>query len=240
VAKLSWDNANRVSPHETRLSVMWFAWAIMILWNLLIAVQGVVWFRWIDRLPLAELPLRFDAGARRMALWGTLAIAALFAVYVGLTQVAGVTAWRWNAGAVPAMVLLVALVTALAGFGEEFLFRGYLLQTLSHFGPRTAAVVSSIIFAAIHAVTGRFSPLDQLALFLHGYTFALLTLRFRSIWPGLIIHFMYNGLTCLVWMGSGEASLLAFEGSLGWTKWAFKGLMVVPLLLLARRVGPRE
>lgn len=152
----------------------------------------------------------------------------------------GITTWSWNGNFALSSMVLTTLVTAAAGFGEEILFRGYLLQTLSHYGTRTAALVSSIIFAMVHMLTGRVDPLDQLALFLHGYMFAVMTQRTKSIWPGLVIHFVYNGLTCLVWMGSAESSLLLFDGSLGWTKWAFKALMVVPFLLAARLLRTSE
>jgi membrane protease YdiL (CAAX protease family) len=84
----------------------------------------------------------------------------------------------------------------------------------------------------MHMLVGRVSPLDQFALFLHGLLFAILAQRSRSLWPGVIIHFVYNGLTSLVWSGSSSTALLAFDGSLGWTKWAFKAAMVVPYLLL--------
>lgn len=215
----------------------WFAWAIMFLWQPIMALQGVIFYRWVDRRPLAGFPLRFDGLARRAALWGTVLTVALMAAYVGLTQVAGVADWHWNAGFVPSAMILSALLTASAGFGEEFLFRGYLMRTLAHYGPRASALISSVIFALVHAITGRVHPLDQFALFLHGYFFAVLAQRTKSLWPGVTLHFVFNLLTSLVWTGSDTNALLDFDGSLGWTKWAFKAAMALPYLLLIRSLA---
>jgi membrane protease YdiL (CAAX protease family) len=218
----------------------WFAWTAGIGFNLIIILQALAHTCWVDRRPLSDFPLRFDRKARTTALWGAILSVALLAVYVGLTQAAGVVSWRWNTGFLPLTTFLAALLTAMAGPGEEFLFRGYLMRTLGTYGPRASALLSSIIFALAHMLTGRVNPLDQFALFLHGYLFARLAQRTKSLWPGIVIHFVYNALTSLVWAGNGDATLFAFDGSLGWTKWAFKAAMVIPFFVLIHLIYGRE
>ncbi|HLO01812.1 MAG TPA: type II CAAX endopeptidase family protein [Symbiobacteriaceae bacterium] len=210
----------------------WYAWVMMLAWQPLMALQGIVWHRFVDKRPLAELPWRWDGGARRAALWGSLLTILLMAAFVGLTAMTGLTTWRWNSATLPITAILFTLLTASAGFGEEIMFRGYVMRTLGHLGARWAAVLSSVIFALMHTTTGRINPLDLLALFLHGYFFALLAQRTKSVWPGMIIHFLYNGLTCLVWANNLDASPLLFDGNLTVVKWVYKAAMVIPYLLM--------
>lgn len=219
----------------------WFAWTIALLWSPIMALQALVFHRWVDGRPLSEFPLAFDHKARKAAVLSSVLALALMLAYVGLTQVTGVTHWRWNAGFDPLSTLLTTLVVASAGLGEEFLFRGYVMRTLGHYGPKAAALLSSVVFALMHMVTGRTSPLEQVSLFLHGYLFAVLFRRSKSVWPGLVFHFVYNGLTSVIWSGGTDTALLSFDGSLGWTKWAFKGAMIIPCLLLVRWIyGKKE
>ncbi len=219
----------------------WFAWAIALAWSPVFMLgQAMISYRWIDRRPLSELPLGFDRKAAQTAVWGSLLALALLLAYVGITQVTGVTTWHWNPGFAPAATILAALVTASAGIGEEFLFRGYVDRTLGHYGPKVSAILGAAVFAIAHMFTGRVNPIDQLALFLHGYLFVTIYRRTKSIWPSLIIHFVYNGLTSLIWTGDANTALLGFDGSLGWTKWAFKAAMVIPFFLLVRVIYGKE
>lgn len=210
----------------------WFAWLIAFCWQPVMGLQGILFFHWVDKRPLSELPVSFDRRARQSAIWGALLSIGLLFAYVGITHITGVATWRWNDGFAPTATLLAALITAMAGFGEEFFFRGYLLRTLGEYGPRVGLISSSLVFALMHMITGRVAPLDQLALFLHGLFFATLAQRTKSLWPGVITHFVYNFFTSVVWTGDPNTALLAFDGSLGWTKWAFKAAMVIPLFLM--------
>lgn len=62
--------------------------------------------------------------------------------------------------------------------------------------------------------------------------FAVLAKRSKSLWPGMVIHSVYNAITSLVWTCDANTALLLFDGQLGWTKWLFKAAMAVPYLLL--------
>lgn len=210
----------------------WWAWVAVLPVNPLFAVQALLFFRFVDRRKLSEFALRWDERARQAALWGALISAVMLGGFVALTQAAGVTHWSWNTGFDPASMVLTALLTAVAGFGEEFLFRGYIMETLQPYGRTGAILLSSVFFALMHTVTGRTNPWDLLALFLHGLFFAILATRSRSVWPGVIIHCVYNGLTALVWTGDPHTALLAVDVIPVALKWAYKGVIIVPLLAM--------
>lgn len=210
----------------------WYAWVIAFTLQPLFVVQAILFTRWVDRRPLTDLPVGFDGLARQTALWGVLLTVGLMAAFIGLTQATGITSWSWNTAYAPAATFLAALLAASAGLGEEFLFRGYLLRTLSKYGPRAAAILSSVVFALMHMIVGRFNPFDLVALFTHGILFAILTQRSKSLWPAVIIHAAYNFLTSVVWSGSETTALLAFDGSIVAAKWLFKASMVIPYLAM--------
>lgn len=218
----------------------WFAWCIALSLQPLFVLQAVLFTRWVDRRPLTDLPLGFGGHVKKTTIWGVILTVGMMAVYVGFTGMAGVTTWHWNSGFAPAATVLAALMAATAGFGEEFLFRGYIMRTFDSYGPRVALIVSSLAFALIHTVVGRVNPLDLLALFLHGMLFGILAQQTKSLWPGITIHFVYNALTSVVWSGSATTALLAFDGSLGWTKWAYKAAMVIPYLLMVWLINQRR
>ncbi len=82
----------------------------------------------------------------------------------------------------------VFLVLSLAaGQGEELVFRGYLLAVLTPVfsGPWTAALVSSMAFAILHAYQGRVGIVRSGVL---GFLFAALLIETGSLWPLVILH----------------------------------------------------
>jgi hypothetical protein len=85
--------------------------------------------------------------------------------------------------------LLFATVVV-APVTEEVFFRGFVFAGLrSRYDWRWAAAISSLLFAAAHLQLTFFIPA-----FLLGYLFAFLYQRSDSIWPGMILHAVVNGL----------------------------------------------
>jgi membrane protease YdiL (CAAX protease family) len=77
-----------------------------------------------------------------------------------------------------------------APIAEEIIYRGYILQALlARFSPLTAAVLSSLIFASVHVAIG---PGMVIYLFLGALIPAFLYIRFRSIYPCVLMHFLNN------------------------------------------------
>lgn len=85
-------------------------------------------------------------------------------------------------------VIGICLATlVIAPIGEEIIYRGYVFQALlARFSPPLAAILSALIFASIHVVIG---PGMVVYLFLGGLIPAFLYIKFRNIYPCVLMHF---------------------------------------------------
>lgn len=87
----------------------------------------------------------------------------------------------------------MGLALILQGFPEEFIFRGWLMQSLRH-RPMLALAVSSLVFGAIHIVSqsGAHSGGEQAIYMVHAAAFGAcagaLLLATRSVWTAVGIH----------------------------------------------------
>jgi membrane protease YdiL (CAAX protease family) len=71
---------------------------------------------------------------------------------------------------------------------EEIFFRGFLFAGLRQgYGWQKAALISSIVFSISHMDLAALIPTFAL-----GFAFAYLYQQARSIWPGIIMHFLVN------------------------------------------------
>jgi len=97
-----------------------------------------------------------------------------------------------TAGTPGRVVWLLALVALTPAICEEFLFRGVLLAgTRRHSTPLKVILLNGFIFGAFHvpsATIYRLLPSATLGILL-----AWVVLRTRSIWPGMLMHFVNNG-----------------------------------------------
>lgn len=91
-------------------------------------------------------------------------------------------------GIVPLLILLFtgALLTPL---GEELVFRGVIANALNRHSAGIGIVGSALIFAAAHGPSVIFFNA-----FLIGILTAVLFRRTLSIWPGFVVHVVFNGL----------------------------------------------
>ena len=103
-------------------------------------------------------------------------------------------------GNLPNLIINVVAVWFTAGFVEEFLFRGYLMNRLIDLqGKQTklawviALVCSAVIFALPHSYQG---PAGMLKVAVYGLLFgvAFLTVR-RNLWPLMIAHALMDTLS---------------------------------------------
>jgi membrane protease YdiL (CAAX protease family) len=95
-------------------------------------------------------------------------------------------------GALPVQVLLIVVA---APISEEVCFRGMLFGGLRQRLPRLgAALVSGLIFGALHALTG-ISAVPALAAF--GVILALLYEKTGSVIPGILLHMLNNSVALL-------------------------------------------
>jgi membrane protease YdiL (CAAX protease family) len=80
----------------------------------------------------------------------------------------------------------IAAAGVLAPLAEELVFRGY-LQNLwsSDLGRITGVALSALLFAAFHLQMAAFA-------FVFGLILSLVYLKYGSLWPGTVLHGIYN------------------------------------------------
>ena len=96
----------------------------------------------------------------------------------------------------PAIIPILALTVG-APISEELLFRGFLLNRLSHtrLGFARAAVVSSFGWTLLHV---GYSTIGLIEVFLAGLVFSWALWRTGSLWVPIAFHAIYNGIVLMV------------------------------------------
>ena len=88
------------------------------------------------------------------------------------------------------VAILVLAVVVVASLAEEMLFRGFLLGALERSMDVTKAVLlSAFIFTLLH-----FNPWWLVDILIAGVFLGVMSWKSRSIWPGVIVHAVNNGL----------------------------------------------
>ncbi|MEA5445415.1 CPBP family intramembrane glutamic endopeptidase [Gammaproteobacteria bacterium AB-CW1] len=89
---------------------------------------------------------------------------------------------------------LALMVVAFAPLSEELLFRGLILRgMLDRFPPWAAVLVTTVLFAMLHA-----HPVHSLVTGVLGLACAIVVIRQGSIWPAVIMHAAWNGSAMLM------------------------------------------
>ncbi len=95
---------------------------------------------------------------------------------------------------------------------EELIFRGLILGALiQSMSDKKAIVASSLLFALWHLKNVFYLDPAQLAYqiayagFLIGPLLAYITLKTKTVWPGIILHYLNNLLSPLSWVALGYA-----------------------------------
>jgi membrane protease YdiL (CAAX protease family) len=110
-------------------------------------------------------------------------------------------------GSGPASAILICVVAPMC---EEMLFRGYIFTALRNWrGTITAAIITGIVFAAVHA--GSAPVLDLLPLGVLGFGLCLLYRRTGSLYPSMAAHSLNNSVAfaSLAGLNGGEGIGLA-------------------------------
>ncbi len=127
---------------------------------------------------------------------------------------------------------------------EEISFRGYVLGALRPFGPVVAVVATGLLFGMLHMSLIRLIPLSIL-----GMVWAYVVQRSNSILPGMIMHFLNNGialgLTVFVSNRADAPDLSTLDTFPSFGVWMAVGLYAslavtagVAAYFLARSFGP--
>ncbi len=98
------------------------------------------------------------------------------------------------------VVLVLVLLMVVAPFAEEVIFRGVIMASLQRrFGPRWAIAGSGLLFAMVHV-----QPATVFAIVFVGLALGWVAMRYRSIWPSIIAHSLFNGVSAgaIFWLRS--------------------------------------
>jgi membrane protease YdiL (CAAX protease family) len=143
-------------------------------------------------------------------------------------------------GTLIAMAVVVLLTTPLQAMGEEYLFRGYLIQAVGSLTrrPWIAIVVSAFLFALAHGVQNAPLFIDR---FTFGVLAAYLVYRTGGLEAGIALH-IWNNLVAFgfaLFIGNITETLKVTEVS--WSNLPLtitqNGVYLLLVLNLARRMG---
>lgn len=203
---------------------------------------SVLLTRFLDRRPVAALGLRINARSMAILACATaLSVTVMVLVSAVMNQIGNNQAETSNnLGTSVAMFIItnLALAFILQGIGEEVLWRGYLMQSLS-IHPKRALWVSATVFAAMHLISngGQNNALDHVLYVVGTFGIALLAgymaLWTRSVWAAVGIHGgWHTGHMITRLLGLGNASIITM---------VVVGLVMIALaLVIARRITPQR
>ncbi|MFL6022092.1 MAG: CPBP family intramembrane glutamic endopeptidase [Marmoricola sp.] len=143
-------------------------------------------------------------------------------------------------GTLVAMAVVVAITTPLQAMGEEYVFRGYLLQAVGSLSrrPWVAILVSGVLFALAHGVQNAPLFVDRLTF---GVLAAYLVYRTGGLEAGIALH-IWNNLIAFgfaLFLGDIDTTLNVTEVS--WSNLPLtitqNGVYLLLVLNLARRMG---
>jgi membrane protease YdiL (CAAX protease family) len=157
-------------------------------------VLGLTLLLALDRYDL--LALRPITGARRAVRLAGAAIVAIIVLEYVVTLLPfedpgkeqGLTPTRWEPAHAGAFAANVVLFVVLAPFVEELLFRGVGYSLLRSLGALPAILLVGLAFGAWHGLL-----IALLILVPFGAALAFLRERTNSVYPGMIVHALFNG-----------------------------------------------
>lgn len=173
-----------------------FAFGLTIQMLEVLIACGLIWLR---RERLADIGLRRPQSWPRTIGIGVV-LAAIFFAAIYLSEKAGFhrELGRFSAlqGNLRLTLITVFYVLIGAGFYEEFMFRGFLMQSLAMFfgGSRAAwwvaLIIQALLFGASHAYQ---NPLGMLITGTLGFLLGLLViLSGRNLWAAIIAHGLFD------------------------------------------------
>jgi CAAX protease family protein len=184
-----------------------------------------------------------DFGFRRVRLSTAVPAVVIAAIaYYGITALYGALTHLHGKDKLPseldvthntaALVGVAVFVCVVAPICEEFFFRGFMFGTLRKIplrvgnvdgGPWLAAVITGILFGAVHTSSASAQYLIPLGFL--GFVLCLVRWRTRSLYPCMALHSANNALA----LGVNELS---------WSAVAILGLVLASWLVIAVVVGP--
>lgn len=143
-------------------------------------------------------------------------------------------------GALVAMAVVVLLTTPFQAMGEEYFFRGYLMQAFGALTrrPWIAVVITSLLFALAHGV-------QNAPLFLDRFTFGLMAgyvvVKTGGLEAGIALHIWNNLFAFGLALGIGNIDDTLHVSEVSWSNLPLSltqnGLYLVLVLWMANRMG---
>ncbi len=224
---------------------------------LLLATWGFV--RVLDRRRLADVGVRWPVhGVVRASLRGLGLGAGLAALWAGMVALPGYLVFHGHSAAYAAdpargtaILVGLAVLFGIQGATEELAFRGYVFHTLlPRVSPSTAALVSSVLFAAAHLPNPGYGLAAFVNTFLIGMVLVSLVRRSRSLLSASLLHGAWNfTIACLLSVPVSGFKLfhllrVTVPGPVGATGGGYgpeaSWMLTVPLALVALWAIPRE
>ncbi len=153
---------------------------------------GMIYCRGIEKRSFLSMGFN-KRGVVSEYLIGILVGAVMISLPVLVCVVTGAATLTFNPNVNPLVIVLFFLAFVLQGMGEEVLFRGYLLMTLSGRNKiRTAIIISSLMFSIMHVSNANFGIIPFINITLFGAFAAVYMLKRGSIWGIGAIHTVWN------------------------------------------------
>jgi len=127
-------------------------------------------------------------------------LAGILSAVVILCGIAAVLWWmqllRWYTKPVSLTSFLsVTVLMILIAFGEELVFRGYVLRNLmEQWQPTPSLILSALVFAVFHSLNPDFNLIAFVNILLAGLVLGLNYIYTRNLWFGIFFHFAWNWL----------------------------------------------
>jgi ABC-2 type transport system permease protein/sodium transport system permease protein len=173
----------RLNPRTTFLLESWVGRSASV-WNRLVRVLGVL----------------MSVGLLASGLWVIAFEVLQYLTDLGLgslslNQPEALEQAKREFASVPFWMILVtsAIIPAVA---EEFFFRGYVLSAFrNRVKPLRAVLYSALIFGLFHVINGSMLSLERFfPTTLLGLALGFVAIRTGSLWPGVLLHAIHNGL----------------------------------------------
>jgi uncharacterized protein len=168
---------------------------LVILSLVVVAITGIalsiVFRRFIDGKPIVTLGL--DRHLHRNDSWTGLLLGILL-LGIGALVLYFTGNLRWvDARFNGAEFFLILMLVLLLAVGEEFVFRGYLLNNLMEsFNKWTALLASALLFTIAHSFNPHLGPVALINLFLGGLLLGINFIYTKTLWFAIGFHFSWN------------------------------------------------
>ncbi len=199
-AALGSHSPNMTPPIRPEIRVTGYIFAAVVEWLILafvwfgvrkrnVTLSDLIGGRWSNWLALLR-----DLGIVVLFFIASNIVSALLTGFLKVDPGQAVREMLPHSGLEASLYLLMALT---AGFCEEIIFRGYLQKQFTAMtGNAGAAVVAQgILFAIFHGNQG---PKFMVIIAMYGWLLGALAYWRRSVRPGMIAHFMQDGLVGLL------------------------------------------